>query len=195
MIIWVDCDEVLSETVSEIIKRPPYDRFNLNIEDITSYYLGDLNLPWISKTEEADVFFNFFESEEYRNTKSVKWAFEALSKLKAMWHTLVVVTARPDKYRNQTVQRVEKHYPNIFSDFLFKNQYMENEVPKSQLCLQKWIQFLIDDNTENILDVNEEWIPWVLLDKPWNQWVEDDEMIIRAYSWDEIDAEMLLSFL
>ena len=66
-------------------------------------------------------------------------------------------------------------------------QYTEDEIPKSQLCKEKWIQLLIDDRAENIQDVNELWMPWFLLDKPWNQWVEDSELLHRVYSRDEID--------
>ena len=65
--------------------------------------------------------------------------------------------------------------------------YTENEIPKSQLCKEKWIQVLIDDNTFNIRDMNGVWIPWFLLDKPRNQWVEDSELLHRIYSRDEID--------
>ena len=66
-------------------------------------------------------------------------------------------------------------------------QHTENEIPKSKLCKEKWIQVLIDDNTFNIYDMNSVWIPWFLLDKPWNQWVEDTQLLHRVYSRDEIN--------
>lgn len=40
--IWVDCDEVLSETVNELIKYPPLKDKNLKRSDITSYDLYEV---------------------------------------------------------------------------------------------------------------------------------------------------------
>jgi hypothetical protein len=97
------------------------------------------------------------------------------------------VTARDKPFEEQTRKRVETHFPWIFSDFLFMSQYTENEVPKSQLCKEKWIQLLIDDIVQNIQDVNSLWMPWFLLDKPRNQWIGDSELLHRVYSRDEID--------
>ena len=67
------------------------------------------------------------------------------------------------------------------------NIHTENEIPKSQLCKDKWIQVLIDDSARNIHDMNWVWMPWFLLDKPWNQWVENTKLLHRVYSRDEID--------
>jgi hypothetical protein len=106
---------------------------------------------------------------------------------KQQWHKLFVVTARNKPYEGQTRKRVETHFPWIFSDYLFMNIYTENEIPKSQLCKDKWIQVLIDDSANNVHDMNSVWMPCFLLDKPWNQWVEDTELLHRIYSRDEID--------
>ena len=55
------------------------------------------------------------------------------------------------------------------------------------MCKEKWIQLLIDDIVNNIQDVNSLWMPWFLLDKPRNQWVENSDLLKRVYSRDEID--------
>jgi hypothetical protein len=31
-------------------------------------------------------------------------------------------------------------------------------------------------------------MPWFLLDKPWNQWIEDTDLLKRVYSRDEVDV-------
>ena len=102
---------------------------------------------------------------------------------------MFVVTARNKPYEERTREWVNTNFPWIFSDFLFMNQYTENEIPKSQLCIEKWIQVLIDDNWNNIVDINWVWIPWFLLDKPRNQWIEDSNFLHRVYSRDEIDLD------
>lgn len=185
--IWVDCDEVLSETINQLLKQPVLREKWIKRSDITSYDLYEVTKLWMTLEDAIKLFFSFFESEEYRETQPVSGAYEKLYELKEAGHKLFVVTARNKPFEEQTRKRVETHFPWIFSDFLFMSQYTENEIPKSQLCKEKWIQLLIDDIVNNIQDVNSLWMPWFLLDKPRNQWVENSDLLKRVYSRDEID--------
>ena len=185
--IWVDCDEVLSETLDELLKLSPLKEKWIKKSDITSYEIYEVEKVWLTKKEAIQAFYSFFESPEYREAQPVSWAYEKLYELKEAWHKLYVVTARNKPYERETRKRVKTHFPWIFSDYLFMNIHTENEIPKSQLCKDKWIQVLIDDSARNIHDMNWVWMPWFLLDKPWNQWVENTELLHRVYSRDEID--------
>ena len=185
--IGVDCDEVLSETIDELLKRSPLKGKWIQKSDIISYDLYEVEKIWLTKEDAIKTFYWFFESPEYYQCQPVFWAYEKLYERKQQWHKLFVVTARNKPYEEQTRKRVETHFPWIFSDYLFMNIYTENEIPKSQLCKDKWIQVLIDDSANNIRDMNSVWMPCFLLDKPWNQWVEDSELLHRVYSRDEID--------
>ena len=185
--IWVDCDEVLSETLDELLKLPPLREKWIKKSDIISYELSEVEKIWMTLEDAIKLFFSFFESPEYRETQPVSGAYEKLYELKQAWHKLYVVTARNKPYEEQTRKWVETHFPWIFSDFLFMNQYTEDEIPKSQLCKEKWIQLLRDDSVRNLHDMNWVWMPWFLLDKPRNQWVEDSELLHRVYSRNEID--------
>lgn len=188
--IWVDCDEVLAETIDELLKRSPLvDRW-IKKTDILSYYLSDVEKIGLTPKDTVDIFCSFFSSPEYYQTQPVLWAYEKLYKWKQQWHRMFLVTARAKPYEQQTRNWVETHFPNIFSWYLFMNQYTDNEVPKSVLCKEKWIQLLIDDNVQNIQDVNSLWLPGFLLDKPWNQNVENTKLMHRVYSWDEIELDM-----
>lgn len=191
--IWVDCDDVLSETMNEILKRSPLVEKWIKLSDITSYGLFEVKKIWVSFEEAVKIFYSFFESSSYPLTQPVSWAYEKLYLRKEQWHKLFVVTGRPKPYEEITKQRVEKHFPWIFSGFLFMNQYTENEIPKSVLCKEKWIELLIDDTAQNILDMNSVWMPWFLINKPWNQWVHDSKLLKRVYSRDEIDLGTFFS--
>jgi len=185
--IWVDCDDVLSETMREIVKRSPLTEKWIKWSDIKSYSLYELDKLWITLNEAVQIFYSFFESEEYSLTQPVSGAYEKLYEWKQQWYKLFVVTWRPKPYEQVTKQWIELHFPWIFSDYLFMNQYTDNEIPKSILCKQKWIEVLVDDTVQNIVDMNSIWMPWFLMDKPWNQWEEDSKLLHRVYSWDEID--------
>lgn len=185
--IWVDCDDVLSETMKEIVKRSPLVEKWIRLSDITSYGLFEVEKIWVNFEEALKIFYSFFESEEYFLTQAVFGAYEKLYEWKQQWHRFFVVTWRPKPYEDITKKWVEQHFPWIFSDYLFMNQYTENEIPKSVLCKQMWIGLLIDDTAQNIIDMNWVWMPWFLLDKPWNQGVKDTNLLHRVYSWEEID--------
>lgn len=189
--IWVDCDEVLCETLDELLKLPILKEKWIKKTDVISYELSEVKKIWITLEEAINLFFSFFESPEYYQSQQVYWAYEKLYERKQAWHTLFVVTARKKPHEQQTRKRVETHFPWIFSDYLFMGQYTDNEIPKSQLCKDRWIQVLIDDSVQNIKDINNVWIPWFLLDKPRNQWVENSELLHRVYSWDEIDLSIM----
>ena len=162
--IWVDCDEVLSETINELLKRSPLKEKWIKKSDITSYEIYEVEKVWLTKEDAIQTFYSFFESPEYFQTQPVSWAYEKLYERKQAGHTLFVVTARKKPHEAQTRKRVETHFPWIFSDYLFMNIYTENEIPKSQLCKDKWIQVLIDDSANNIRDMNSVWMPCFLLD-------------------------------
>lgn len=188
--IWVDCDEVLCETIDELLKYSPFIEKNIKKEDISSYFLWDVEKINITKEEWIRIFFSFFDSEKFYDCKPVKWALNKLRSMKEKGFKLIVVTARATQFEKQTKKWVEDHFPWIFSDFLFMNQFKENEKSKSQLCKELWISYLIDDSINNLLDVNSAWIKGILLDKPWNQDIEDNELLKRVNSWDDITPEL-----
>ena len=185
--IWVDCDEVLSETINELLKISPLKEIWIKKSDIFSYDLYEIEELWMTMETVNKLFYSFFDSKEYPLTQSVSGAYEKLYERKECWHKLFVVTWRPKPYEQITRQWVESHFPWIFWGYLFMNQHTENEIPKSVLCKQNWIELLIDDTAQNIIDMNSIWMPWFLLDKPRNQWIEDSELLHRVYSRDEID--------
>jgi 5'(3')-deoxyribonucleotidase len=80
--IGVDCDEVLCETIDELLKLPKFKNNNITKEDITSYYLRDIEKLNLTKDEGIHLFFSFFDSPEFYNTKPVKHAYETLTKRK-----------------------------------------------------------------------------------------------------------------
>ena len=188
--IWVDCDEVLCETIDELLKYSPFIEKNIKKEDISSYFLWDVEKINITKEEWIRIFFSFFDSEKFYDCKPVKWALNKLRTMKEKGFKLIVVTARATQFEKQTKKWVEDHFPWIFSDFLFMNQFKENEKSKSQLCKGLWISYLIDDSINNLLDVNSAWIKGILLDKPWNKDIEDNELLKRVNSWDDITPEL-----
>ena len=71
-IIGVDCDDVLSETMREILKTPLFIERKMEREDLISYNLWEHPKLCISFEEALRVFFDFFLSEQYWNMQPVQ---------------------------------------------------------------------------------------------------------------------------
>jgi 5'(3')-deoxyribonucleotidase len=71
-IIGVDCDEVLSETVRELLKTPFFVQKNLQREEVSSYNFWEITQLGISREEAHLVFVDFFASEHYWNIQPVQ---------------------------------------------------------------------------------------------------------------------------
>ena len=54
--IWVDCDEVLSETINELLKRSPLKDKWIQRSDILSYDLFEIEKIWLTKEETINAF-------------------------------------------------------------------------------------------------------------------------------------------
>lgn len=167
MIIGIDCDEVLSSTLEELIKFPEFN--GAKWESFYSY--NPLAAPWfhMDGLELLMIFLKLFQSDHFWDIKPVPGALQQLKKLKEAWHELVIITWRPEMVAERTKKWVEEHYPNLFSDFLFASTHTENQKTKAELCEERGIQLVIEDDPFFVSDLSEKGVPCILLDYPRNQ--------------------------
>lgn len=192
-IIGIDCDDVLSETMCEILKTSFFVEKGIKREDLICYNLWENPKLGLNFEEAKQVFSDFFDSEQYRNAQPMKWAREKLELRKAQGHQLILVTGREISFKERTVQWVNQHFPLLFDDFLFSNHNTGDKIPKSELCKQLGIQVMVEDYWDFALEVSQKWILCFLLDKPWGRspnW-EQDPNIINVDSREEIDLSLI----
>ena len=102
---------------------------------------------------------------------------------------LSIVTARNDTdHRDDTQKWVSKHFPDIFDDrIFFANHLRDGHASKSSFCHQHHITLMIDDGLHNAIDLAENGIACILLDRPWNRNDEvNHQLIYRVKNWQEI---------
>lgn len=191
MIIGIDCDEVLSSTLEELIKLPEFDW--VKWDDFYSY--TPLAAPGISldNKEHYQIFMKLFMSDDFWNIKPINWALEQFKKLKKDWHELVVISWRATVIAEKTKEWVELYYPEIFSDFLFAETHTEKQKTKAELCEERGIQLVIEDDPFFVSNLSEKGIPCFLLDYPWNKDfdLKDHSNVHRIASRDEFDLSLL----
>lgn len=189
--IWIDLDEVLSETVDFILK---YHNFLLNWKpveraDITNYNIFEIKKFDINM-EQASAYFRdaMIADSTKLDMMPVEWAFQCLQKYKKLWYKFTIITARDWIFlKEYTYKRVEKYYPDIFDNILFANHLTQNSIPKSQLCKQENISIMLEDNFHYSREMAENWIQSFLLEKPRNSHIKQEHNLIKKIqTWDEV---------
>jgi len=187
MKIGVDIDEILAEFVKGYLElyNKKYGK-NIKFEDVFTYSLCE---PLkISKQESIKLADEYYGSDDFDNIKLVQGAKEGIKKLNEQ-HKLIFVTARPNHTKEKTELFLKKILPDVDLDISHSNNLWSKGLLKSEVCINKKCDLLIEDTSSNALDCADKGIKIILLDKPWNQGVEH-ENIIRVYNWGEILGEI-----
>lgn len=190
-ILWVDLDEVLAETIDEVLKYHNYSINNMSItkNDISDYYLSNINKYNINRQQAINFFSEILTTSARENILPVQWAKEKLETLHKQWWKINIVTARREEIADYTHKWLDKYYPNLIDNILFANHFSDKEVPKSNLCLQKGIDYMIEDNLDFALELAQFGIKVYLLDKPWNRHYNSliHLWVTKVYSRSEIN--------
>lgn len=186
-----DLDDVILNFM-ESFRRFHNENYGTNheLEEYTDFYLENiLNCPQEDIFKRIDIFYN---SHEHKNANPVHGAIEVLKKLSEKYE-LIIITAKPEELREQTISWLNTHLPNIFSDIVFTNHFQGEgqKRNKGDVCLELGIEAFVDDAIHNAESVARAGIPVLLLDTPWNRKFEETEFIKRVYSWEEIEQILL----
>ena len=186
MIIGVDLDEVLADTLSAIIKFHN-EVYGTELEkgDFNSYRFQEI---WGGTRQEAIKKVYRFQSTNYsRNVKPVPGSIEGIKKLKE-GNELILITSRPHDVKNQTLTWLSHYFPGAFSRVFFTDAYSltKRGRRKSEICHKMGVDILVDDLLSCSFDCASEGIQVFLLNKPWNQGKELPVLITRCKNWEEI---------
>jgi hypothetical protein len=189
--IGIDIDEVLAEHLEQLINFCEKEK-NILIkrDDFFTYYWPDVLK--ISLEEAIKLDEEFKESEFFENILPLENSTDIINDLKNN-HELFVITARPNKFENKTKKWLENNFENSFNEIIHtEDPYgieRGNNRTKCEICLEKYIDFLIEDNSKTSLDCAKKGVKVFLIDNPWNQNCEH-ENIIRVKNWKEIKEKI-----
>ena len=86
-----------------------------------------------------------------------------------------------------TTIRVEKNFPNIFDEIIFANYFTSKAKSKGELCKEKGISIMIEDNLDYAENVAQYGMTSYLLAKPWNQQYHNtNPKVIKVEEWKDI---------
>ncbi len=186
MKIAIDIDEVLAEQLDSLIEFYKQETNIFIPKD--EFFTYDWWKVWnISLKEAIEIDYKFKNSDLFDNLEVVFGSTDAIRKLKNN-NTLIIITARPNSFKDKTLKWLNKNFEDSFdkiyhsSDFHIEN---ENNKTKADFCRKLGVDVIIEDNLEYSLDCVENGFKVILLDKPWNQG-ENYENISRCGNWNEI---------
>lgn len=143
---------------------------NLTVEDFATYRFWE---AWGGTKKEAIYkYFDFMNSEYYRQVKPLSHAYEILRRLQNRGHILLNITARQTELEEISLRQLEEHFPGIFEMTLFGNHYSPTDnqsLSKLELCQENNVHILIDDDPRNVYPCIGR-ISTILFGKyPWNR--------------------------
>ena len=194
-IIWIDLDEVLAETMDQILEDNNYKLWwkSISREDIRDYYIYNNKHIWIELEEAIKIFHWVYVKDINFDIKVVSGEKEKLIEFKDKWHNLKIITGRPECIEYYTINWVEKHFPWFFQSIHFANHFTYSskqriKKPKSEICRELWIEVMVEDLFEYALELAENWIYTYLLEKPWNKHISQQHPNIKKVKhWSEIN--------
>jgi uncharacterized HAD superfamily protein len=189
MIIGVDLDEVLADTISEFLRFHNYKIWPITVSyyDIKDYYIHRIDDFKLSQDEAVKMFYDFFESENRNFVKPIWWAYDKISELKNKWNDLIIVTARPDSLKSYTYDWIDKYFRWFFSDIVFTNHFTKLHIEKHDVCKKLWVSMFIEDNFDYAKWIVENWIKTFLFEKPWNDHINlCYDNLIKVKWWNDV---------
>lgn len=174
MLIGIDIDEVLSETIDFALDYHNWEIHGKKLErnQVSDYWLPHISgFEFLSEEEAARFFIDAMLSPRaLQEVKPVVWAYEILTEWKKLWHEFCAITARGEPLREFTEKWLEKYFPSLFNEVIFCNHYWPEfpKYTKEEICLEKGIKTFIEDNQNYAIDLEKLGINVFLLEKPWN---------------------------
>lgn len=185
----VDLDEVLANTFEIVLSlhKQKWYLHHLQFDDLINQEWRRIDNSWIDKDSRYAIWREFLSSDLMHNASPVEWSIEAIEKLSEKWIELHIITARPSHLDKHTNDWVNKCFNNKFKDIHFSTSPEDVHTPKYEICKKLWINTIIEDNMDYAMELANNNIKVIILERPWNKHrKEKHKNIIRIKCWNDI---------
>ncbi len=136
-------------------------------EDIVSYQLSEL---WgTTRDESVRRICEFYHSPEHAVARCMSGAEFVLPELEEQYE-VVVISARPERARGETLAWLEGHFPTLVDKLHLTNRFdMGPELLKSEICKRLGVETFVDDAPMHHEDVSRVVTTSLLFEAPWNR--------------------------
>ena len=168
MLIGVDIDEVLEDTLAHVLKN----HNSINCIELRKGQFED-NRWWKVLAGEgysSRDLIDRYMVEKGLEIEPIPGAVEGIERL-AMKHDLVAVTARYSYYADVTKELIQNHFGDNILHVYSLTQSNGVEIPKSKICSQLKFDLMIDDQLSQALACAEvcKYGAYLFANYPWNK--------------------------
>jgi uncharacterized HAD superfamily protein len=191
--IYVDFDDVLSDTTSAFLKilQSEFGK-SVNFEDIYSFDLkASFNL---SDSEYEDFFDRVHQADVIMSFAPMEGAIGALEGWVKRDYQISIVTGRLTSAYAASLDWLAKH--NVpYHSFTMVNKYSRgNTDPNIAVSMEDFSEMkfslAVEDSEKMALHLSQKMsIPVALIDRPWNKRVKSNRRISRYTSWYDIQND------
>ena len=190
--IGVDCDDVLVDFMGGLI-----DWHNQNYgTQLAKKGFADgstisslTGISWEEGTERVMKYIQLLNAGS-TDLNIIPGSRDVLNYLQKQGFNLSLVTARTTYSQDATLNEVRIKFPGTFNEVYFSiNKKLDANAPrisKAQICKEKSLEIIIEDNSRNALECADAGIYVLLFDQPWNQKCPEHPNIKRVRSWAEV---------
>ncbi len=182
--IGIDLDQVLADFTSA------FDEFHdtsygtdFRNNPPTEFYLR--NSIDVSEEEELRRVKEFYSTDYFLKMRPLPKSVEAI-KILAQDNELYLITSRPEFVKKETCDWINKYFPSCFKDIILTNHYFGGTKKKSAVCLEKQIDYMVEDMAHYANDCAEAGISTFLITKNWNKSEKLAKNVTRVDDWAEI---------
>ncbi len=187
MIIGVDLDEVLSDTLSPLIQFHN-EKYGTSLEKKHFHSYKWWKVWGGTRDESVGKFFQFYKSTHFKNVKPLQDAISVINQLSRN-HQLVVITSRQREFIKDTKRWIQKHFPSRFKDIFIINHadwaISGTSLTKAEICQREGVDVLIEDSLEYARECISDRTKVLLFDYPWNKG-KLPKGVYRVHSWQDI---------
>lgn len=188
--IAIDLDEVLAGTfeIALSVHKQKWYLHHLKFEDLVDHEWRRINNVWIDKEKRLSIWREFLGSNlVVDQVRPIEWSLIAIDRLFQKWFELHIITARPNNLHKKTYSWLNKYFKNKFNKVHFVTTPENIWTPKFEICKKMWINTIIEDNVDYAMELANNDIKVIILEKPWNKNnTEKHDNIVRVKNWGEI---------
>jgi len=176
MRIGIDIDGVIADTFTLLVQElNQYFNKNLTYDDIVCY---DIAAVYNLKKEQLAEFAQLKIPLLQDNSVPIPLAAECINNLRDRAY-VALISARFEQSRDRTQNWLRRHGIQWDDLILLGNH------DKAETCVNQKLDYFIEDNLNNALQVSEIGIPVLLLDAPYNR-ASLPDLVQRVFSWPQI---------
>ncbi len=187
MKITTDVDGVLAKFTEQFIDfiNTKYG-YNLDISRITSLKFEDI--LHLDSGKISEYLMEFKDSGGHLRIEPIEGSIEGIEKLSKKYEIHVVTSRRRNISGDDTIEWLERYYPNKFKSINMKelsNEEQSRELYKRIKIAEISPGFHIEDDIDHISYVKELPLTIIMYPQPWNISYSDPK-VLKAKNWKEI---------